>query len=128
VCIGKEPVAPPPRQVAGGAVCAMAAVILLAGSAVLCSGARYWRGPDTNVGAMVVLASKAGPKLLALKSALGRIGWLHGSHVSCCAARSGVPDQPCGYEETRRGADNRLAWTKVRQLPGMCAARRHEAC
>ena len=80
----------------------------------------------TNPVLVVMLASKAGPKLIALQRALRRCVELVSPVLACEAggaaskfrivahpAASGIAEQPFGYEETRQGALNRLAAAKA---------------
>lgn len=86
------------------------------GLALLVALARTWPGESR---AVVALASKAGPKLQALEAVLCKLGRC-GDHRCTCGYRiemhkvsSGVAEQPCGHEETKRGAFNRLAATRA---------------
>lgn len=70
---------------------------------------------DRESRAVVVLASKAGPKSQALEAALrglerraDRRMCASGFCIETCTVSSGVAEQPCGHEETKRGARNRL--------------------
>jgi non-canonical (house-cleaning) NTP pyrophosphatase len=55
----------------------------------------------------VVLASQAEPKLQAVSKAFQHLNLTLG-HLSGVSASSDINDQPCGDEETARGAHNRL--------------------
>ena len=90
--------------------------VIIAALALLAAAA--WRASSyqtKTTTTIVALASKAGPKLRALETALARLSDSSSDTSYCvepCKAPSGIAEQPHGVEETKLGAKNRLAATK----------------
>ena len=84
---------------------------LVAGAAALAAALSSSPPPAGDL--VVALASKGGPKLAALQGALRRLAAndAHWRRWRCVPtlAPSSIAEQPHGYEETRRGAENRLS-------------------
>ncbi len=68
----------------------------------------------------IVIGTTSELKIRALKNALEKLKFE--SEVVSMKTQSGISDQPFGYEETTRGAKNRVMYIFEREIPDMAVA------